>query len=624
MSMKGAFDRNVIVRHELDSELNQTSTDLPMPPGLVWIAKDLDLDGNIELVIQRGNGNFDIHSAPSWIQRSHHVVTGVNVIAFPVAVNLDSDPYLEVYLTGPSLGDGSVGVVIQYDELLDTFVVTDNVALPDGAAGPAAFGDFDEDGNVEIIVGYFGGHLLMEYAEDSLRVIGPVGLGYYGNNGDCSAVRPKPDGVLYPLLGHSSATHGYVYELLRAIADNEFETVEVFEEQTGWSGNQPSFGLDTDCDGLDELIMMFYPEARVLQWDPLTQSFAVGCVWDANAVGTFTEFYGVDLNQDGIPEWGTVDQNYRFQVFEDLFCATPANGIVSWWSLDDQIGGVATDVWGTNDGMWIGAPSVVPGKVSMALSFDGISDYIIVPDVDSLNLGMGDFSFEGWINTASATSLNPLAAKYDPAAVRGWVLSVVNGSRLQLNLYDGTSSTIQSEMAPLADGQWHHVAVSVDRDMPDGIRFHCDGVPAGSGDPTGHQGNIDNAADFLIGATSTVLGDTAIFEGALDEVAVYRTALESAAIRCIYMADDRGKCQPDTSCNCPFQADYDESGYLDALDFNVLIDVLFYGAPEITDPHCPSGRGDANTDGVPDALDLNILIEHLFFGGPGPVNPCDP
>lgn len=79
-----------------------------------------------------------------------------------------------------------------------------------------------------------------------------------------------------------------------------------------------------------------------------------------------------------------------------------------------------------------------------------------------------------------------------------------------------------------------------------------------------------------------------------------------------------------TLCNCPYQADYDESGLLDALDFNALIDALFFGGLEPQDPACPTTRGDVNNDGVPDALDLNYLIDHLFFGGPPPIDPCTP
>lgn len=77
-------------------------------------------------------------------------------------------------------------------------------------------------------------------------------------------------------------------------------------------------------------------------------------------------------------------------------------------------------------------------------------------------------------------------------------------------------------------------------------------------------------------------------------------------------------------CNCPWQADYDANGVLDAIDLNGLIDALFFGGPDPQDQSCPTTRGDFNNDGAPDALDLNALIDHLFFGADGPCDPCDP
>jgi hypothetical protein len=76
-------------------------------------------------------------------------------------------------------------------------------------------------------------------------------------------------------------------------------------------------------------------------------------------------------------------------------------------------------------------------------------------------------------------------------------------------------------------------------------------------------------------------------------------------------------------CECLFQSDYDEDGFLTALDLAALIDVLFAGRPEVKDPICPTSRGDFDCDLFPTALDLGGLIDHLFAGGAGPCDPCD-
>ncbi len=80
----------------------------------------------------------------------------------------------------------------------------------------------------------------------------------------------------------------------------------------------------------------------------------------------------------------------------------------------------------------------------------------------------------------------------------------------------------------------------------------------------------------------------------------------------------------EATCNCPFHADFDANGLLDAIDLNAEIDALFFNGADPQDPSCPVSRADVNHDGVPNALDLNALIEHLFFGGPDLLDPCGP
>lgn len=75
---------------------------------------------------------------------------------------------------------------------------------------------------------------------------------------------------------------------------------------------------------------------------------------------------------------------------------------------------------------------------------------------------------------------------------------------------------------------------------------------------------------------------------------------------------------------CPFQADLDASGFINAVDLAMLIDIVFFGASDIQDANCPRTRADFNADGVANAVDLALIIDHIFFGGAGPTDPCAP
>ncbi len=75
-------------------------------------------------------------------------------------------------------------------------------------------------------------------------------------------------------------------------------------------------------------------------------------------------------------------------------------------------------------------------------------------------------------------------------------------------------------------------------------------------------------------------------------------------------------------CSCPAQADLDGNGFVDSVDLSILIDVVFFGVPDVTDPQCPRTRSDFDDNGVADSVDLSLIIDYVFFGGPPPANPC--
>jgi hypothetical protein len=87
-------------------------------------------------------------------------------------------------------------------------------------------------------------------------------------------------------------------------------------------------------------------------------------------------------------------------------------------------------------------------------------------------------------------------------------------------------------------------------------------------------------------------------------------------------AHDSIFCPPATICDCAYQSDFDEDGFVTSLDLSAEIDALFAGGADPSDPNCPTSRGDFDCDGFNTSLDLSGLIDHLFVSGPGPCDPC--
>jgi hypothetical protein len=215
---------------------------------------------------------------------------------------------------------------------------------------------------------------------------------------------------------------------------------------------------------------------------------------------------------------------------------------VAWWPLDETpdflpLTDVVTDVAGNSPGRRIGGPRSVAGKVGGAASFDGVDSYVEVAATKALSFGTGDLSLEGWLRTAERAGEQSILDKRDGTA--GYHLYLYHG-HLGLQLADGTYSNYTSEAA-VADGAWHHFAVTVARREPQGIRWYLDSEEvAPRFDPGGHPGSLDSAAPLRMAVRSFEL--TGFWRGALDEISLYDRVLQPREVRSIYRAQAAGKC----------------------------------------------------------------------------------
>ena len=78
-----------------------------------------------------------------------------------------------------------------------------------------------------------------------------------------------------------------------------------------------------------------------------------------------------------------------------------ADGPISYWRLGDTSGTTASDVAGANPGTYtggvtLGQQGALTGDPDSAASFDGVNDYVLVPDSSSLDLTAG-VTVEAWV-----------------------------------------------------------------------------------------------------------------------------------------------------------------------------------------------------------------------------------
>ena len=116
---------------------------------------------------------------------------------------------------------------------------------------------------------------------------------------------------------------------------------------------------------------------------------------------------------------------------------------------------------------------------------------ISVPSSPSLNFAANaDLSIDAWIKT-SETARNTLTIVdkrlVSGANVTGYFVYLFNG-RLGFQLGVGGARQDAINLSnDLRDGQWHHIAVTVDRNSATGGNAYVDGALTGTFNPTGTQ-----------------------------------------------------------------------------------------------------------------------------------------
>lgn len=240
-------------------------------------------------------------------------------------------------------------------------------------------------------------------------------------------------------------------------------------------------------------------------------------------------------------------------------CVTPPPEMVAWYPLDEITGLTAVDIsTNSNNGLHTNAPTPVLGKVGFALSFDGIDDYVEIPDHPTLDFGTGNLSIDLWVKTTDTSGVKVLLDKRVEISsglqedVQGYSFYLSNGTLAFQMADDGNRSWWCSISATasctnygsgvfVADGQWHHVAVTVQRASMGG-KFYVDGALVGSFDPSFRPGSLTNSVPLQLGRRSS--SQTFLFEGALDEIELFSRELTASEVKAIYAADRDGKCKP--------------------------------------------------------------------------------
>jgi carboxypeptidase D len=220
---------------------------------------------------------------------------------------------------------------------------------------------------------------------------------------------------------------------------------------------------------------------------------------------------------------GIVDENDLNLFMEYWQEEIPQIGLIAYWRLDESEGDIAYNSTGDNHGILSGNPTWQPdsGKVSGALQFDGIDDYIGTDFV--LDPSLGSFSVFVWIKGGALGQA--IISQADGIGTGGvWLGTDASDGKLMTGLvpiqagrYIPQSIVSQSV---ITDDHWHHVGFVWDGSYRvlyvDGIEAAKDNAP---------QNALKSADGGIIIGADKNLDAGSFFSGLIDDVRIYNKAL---------------------------------------------------------------------------------------------------
>ncbi|MEK7184212.1 MAG: LamG domain-containing protein, partial [Patescibacteria group bacterium] len=200
---------------------------------------------------------------------------------------------------------------------------------------------------------------------------------------------------------------------------------------------------------------------------------------------------------------------------------------IGLWHLNESSGTIADSSGNGNTGTLSGASYGASGRFNTALDFDGVDDFVSVPDSQTLDI-TGKLTLSAWVYADTTPELfdSPIIKTTDNDAwLDGYGMYFEGGLiKFWVDRYDTNVAT-----ASFSTGVWHHVVGTYDGAN---VRIYVDGV-AGSVDPYAGAVTTNNTAMF-IGAGADASGAGYFWDGKVDEVALFRRSLSATEVSDLY------------------------------------------------------------------------------------------
>jgi hypothetical protein len=212
-----------------------------------------------------------------------------------------------------------------------------------------------------------------------------------------------------------------------------------------------------------------------------------------------------------------------FNVTTAAFGDPNASGLVSWWKAENN----AYDSVVGNHGTPMNGATYGTGLVGKAFNFDGVNDYVAIPNSDSLNFGANQpMSLNLWVKRTSTWAVNTILAKRPDCG--GQVHYILQWYETGNWFHFGSSGGLDNGVHTTADklplNSWTLISITFDGAV---ATMYINGAAEAS-----HAMSFDpNTVPLILGGEPSC-GD--FFGGLIDEVKFYNRALSASEIATLY------------------------------------------------------------------------------------------
>jgi hypothetical protein len=188
-------------------------------------------------------------------------------------------------------------------------------------------------------------------------------------------------------------------------------------------------------------------------------------------------------------------------------------GLAGSWAFDGQPG---TE-------RFVGKAKLVDSPFGKAVALNSDTDAAPIPGADARKVGTGDFTVSAWIKPRGLGAVIS-AGGYGS---QGWYIDLEERNTLQLvstGLNGALNGRVLSQPDAIQRDAWQHIAIVARRGKNE-TRIYVNGNLVGRG--TTGPANLDPVGDLILGSVASAES----FKGEIDEVRIYRRALERTEIQ---------------------------------------------------------------------------------------------